>query len=49
MSEPLTLLNEEEQAFRDMVADFAKNEIEPLKMAMDEAQEMRPDLIKKFF
>jgi len=49
MSNPLTLLSEEEQAFCEMVADFAKNEIEPLKMAMDEAQEMRPDLIKKFF
>ena len=32
-----------------MVADFAKKEIEPLKMAMDEAQEMRPELIQKFF
>ena len=49
MSSPLTQLNEEEQAFRDMVADFAQNEIEPLKMSMDEAQEMRPELIQKFF
>lgn len=49
MSNPLTQLNEEEQAFRDMVADFAQNEIEPLKMSMDEAQEMRPELIQKFF
>ncbi len=49
MSTPLTQLSEEEQAFREMVADFAKNEIEPLKMAMDEAQEMSPSLIKKFF
>ena len=49
MSSPLTQLNEEEQAFRDMVADFARNEIEPLRMAMDEAQEMRPDLLEKLF
>ncbi|MDP2877360.1 MAG: acyl-CoA dehydrogenase [Holophaga sp.] len=49
MSKPLTLLNEEEQAFREMVADFAKNEIEPLKLAMDESQEMHPELIKKLF
>jgi alkylation response protein AidB-like acyl-CoA dehydrogenase len=49
MSDPLTRLSEEEQAFCDMVADFAKNEIEPLKMAMDESQEMSPDLIQKFF
>ena len=49
MSDPLTRLSEEEQAFCDMVADFAKNEIEPLKMAMDESQEMDPGLIGKFF
>ncbi len=49
MSKPLTLLNEEEQAFREMVADFAKKEIEPLKLVMDESQEMHPELIKKLF
>ena len=49
MHSPLTHLSEEEQAFCDMVSDFAKNEIEPLKMAMDESQEMDPGLIKKFF
>lgn len=32
-----------------MVSDFAKNEIDPIKMAMDESQEMPPELIKKFF
>lgn len=31
MSSPLTQLNEEEQAFRDMVADFAQNEIDRLR------------------
>jgi len=49
MSMPLTQLGEEELAFQELVADFAKNEIEPVRDAMDEAQEMRPDLVKKFF
>jgi butyryl-CoA dehydrogenase/short/branched chain acyl-CoA dehydrogenase len=49
MPNPLTLLSDDELAFREMVADFAANEIEPIKMAMDESQEMRPELIQKFF
>ena len=49
MSNPLTLLGEEEQAFRDLVADFATNEIEPVRAAMDEDQKMRPELITKLF
>ena len=49
MSTPLTLLGEEELAFRDLVADFARNEIEPIRSAMDEEQQMRPDLVKKLF
>jgi alkylation response protein AidB-like acyl-CoA dehydrogenase len=49
MSNPLTLLGEEELAFRELVADFAKNEIEPIRDAMDEAQQMRPELVKKLF
>ena len=49
MTQPLTLLSEEEAAFRDLVADFAAREIEPLRAAMDEAQEMRPELVKQLF
>jgi len=49
MSTPLTLLSEEELAFKELVADFAKNEMEPLRAAMDEAQEMAPALVKKLF
>jgi butyryl-CoA dehydrogenase/short/branched chain acyl-CoA dehydrogenase len=49
MSDPLTLLSEEEQAFKDLVADFAKNEMEPLRAAMDEGQKMDPALVKKLF
>ena len=36
MTQPLTLLSDEEAAFRDLVADFAAREIEPLRAAMDE-------------
>ena len=49
MTQPLTLLSEEEAAFRDLVADFAAREIEPLRAAMDEAQEMRPELVRQLF
>jgi alkylation response protein AidB-like acyl-CoA dehydrogenase len=49
MSLPLSLLSEEEQSFQELVADFAKNEIEPIRAAMDEAQKMDPALVKKLF
>lgn len=49
MSGPLTQLSEEETAFREAVADFAKNEIAPRTRAMDEAQAMDPLLVRKFF
>jgi alkylation response protein AidB-like acyl-CoA dehydrogenase len=49
MSSPLTALSEEETAFRDLVADFAAREIAPLRSEMDEAQAMRPDLVRQLF
>jgi len=49
MSSPLTVLNEEEQALRELVAKFAKAEIEPLRMTMDEEQQLNPALLPKLF
>jgi alkylation response protein AidB-like acyl-CoA dehydrogenase len=49
MSSPLTILSEEEAAFRDLVADFAAREIAPLRAAMDEDQAMRPELVRRLF
>jgi alkylation response protein AidB-like acyl-CoA dehydrogenase len=49
MTPPLTILSEEEEAFRDLVADFAAREIEPLVSSMDEAQDMAPALVRKLF
>jgi alkylation response protein AidB-like acyl-CoA dehydrogenase len=46
---PLTLLSEDETMFRDAVRDFARAEIAPRVHAMDEAQEMDPDLIRQLF
>ncbi len=46
---PLTVLSEEEMMFRDMVRSFARNEIAPRVMKMDEAQTMDPELIQKCF
>ncbi len=49
MSEPLTQLSEEESALREVVADFARNEIGPHVQAMDATQELLPELVRKFF
>jgi len=49
MTPPLTVLTEEEEAFRDLVADFAAREIAPFRAAMDEAQQMRPELVRQLF
>ena len=46
---PLTILSEEEAMFRDAVRSFARNEIAPRVMKMDEAQKMDPELIQQCF
>ena len=46
---PLTTLAPEEEALRDTVRRFARNEISPLVREMDEAQKMDPKLIRKLF
>jgi alkylation response protein AidB-like acyl-CoA dehydrogenase len=45
----LTTLSEEESMFRDAVREFAESEIRPHVQAMDEAAQLRPDLIPRFF
>src|SRR5215468_2138204 len=45
----LTLLSEDEAAFREAVRDFAENEIRPHVTHMDEKAEMNPDIVKKLF
>ncbi len=47
--QPLTTLSEEEELFRQMVRDFAESDVAPHVQEMDEAAEMRPDLIEKCF
>lgn len=47
--QPLTTLSEEEELFRQMVRDFAETDVAPHVHEMDEAAEMRPDLITKCF
>jgi alkylation response protein AidB-like acyl-CoA dehydrogenase len=46
---PLTVLNEEEQMFRDMVRQFAEETIAPLIMDMDRAAKMDAGLIPQLF
>ena len=46
---PLTHLTEDEVMFRDAIADFADREIRPHVMAMDEAQQILPEIQRKCF
>lgn len=45
----LTILSEDEQAFRDAVREFAEAEIRPHVTEMDEAAKMRPEIVQKLF
>lgn len=45
----LTLLSEDERDFKEAVRDFAEGEIKPLRNEMDDAAQMNPELVKKFF
>jgi alkylation response protein AidB-like acyl-CoA dehydrogenase len=47
MSQPLTLLSEDEQFFKDTVYNFAKDRIGPYVAEMDEKQTMRPEILKE--
>ncbi|HEX8395526.1 MAG TPA: acyl-CoA dehydrogenase [Longimicrobium sp.] len=46
---PLTVLNDDEQAFRDAVRQFAEEDVRPRVGEMDEHQKMDPTLIPQFF
>jgi alkylation response protein AidB-like acyl-CoA dehydrogenase len=45
----LTILSEEEEMFRDAVASFAEEEVRPRVMAMENAAQIDPTLIPKYF
>lgn len=45
----LTVLTEDESMFRDAVRDFASSELASRASAMDEAQQMDPDLVTQLF
>ena len=46
---PLSVLSEDESAFRDAVASFAEGEIRPRVTAMERAGKIDPELIPKYF
>jgi butyryl-CoA dehydrogenase len=46
---PLSILTEEESAFREAVAAFAEGEVRPRVAAMEAAATLDPDLIPKYF
>lgn len=46
---PLTRLSEEEQAFKDAVAEFVKGEVRPRVAQMERDAKLDPELIKAYF
>ena len=46
---PLTVLNEEEELFRQTVASFAAQQVKPLVSEMDRDQKINPDLLAQCF
>ncbi len=46
---PLTRLSEEEQAFKDAVAEFVNGEVRPRVAQMERDAKLDPDLIKAYF
>src|SRR3954466_3963824 len=49
MSQPLTILSDDEEAFRDAVAGFAEEEVRPRVQKMEREGKIDPALITKFF
>src|SRR5213592_3846122 len=49
MATPLTQLTEEERMFQSAVRDFAESEVRPRVHAMEQAAQLDPTLIPKFF
>ncbi len=46
---PITQLSEDETMFKEMVAEFAEEQIRPHVMEMDEKGEFKKDLLQQFF
>src|SRR5437899_8492212 len=49
MKDPLTILSEDEQLFRDSCRSFAEGRIRPLVRKMDEEAKLEPSLIPELF
>lgn len=47
--QPLSVLTDDERAFRDAVAEFARGEVAPRVAAMEKAAKIDPTLIPKYF
>ena len=46
---PLSILSEDEAAFRDAVAEFANGEVRPRVQEMERNAQLDPELIPKYF
>jgi alkylation response protein AidB-like acyl-CoA dehydrogenase len=49
MTQPLTVLSEEEKLFQNQILEFARERVAPHVAAMDEAMAMQPELISELF
>ena len=49
VTQPLTILNEEEQMFAKSVRAFAEAEVKPYVREMDEQQKLKPEILKQCF
>lgn len=49
LMQPLTSLSEEEQMFKDMVYEFADEQIRPYSAEMDREGKFKPELLNQFF
>ncbi len=47
--QPLTQLSEDEQMFKDMVYEFADEQIRPYSAEMDKAAAFKPEIVKQFY
>ena len=48
-AQPLSVLSDDERAFRDAVAEFARGEVAPRVAEMERAAKLDPELIRKYF
>ncbi len=47
--QPLTLITEDEQMFKDMVYQFGEEQVKPFSLEMDKSGHFKPEIVRQFF